>query len=400
MKSAWPIRFHVLLPVATGIVAFGSLALVEGCLTSSAVVGGDGGAQATSASNSASGDGAAIPLTSRVTVPGTDPSTNDQNGDSEKVQYRDLASHPGCTPDGLSYAAAVIPGYRCAAKAYPLVNEDTSKPIVLLVHGNSSTPADFEKFPADDPNATPMLSERLSSAGFRVYAIDLRIDKVDDPNGNNTTENAAKNYDHGWAVPLVEHLVDSVMTAFPDRKLAMVAFSIGPTVTRDALRRLHRANKKPFSRLTHLVFAAGANHGVSTFRGLCSSNPTMRGRITCELGDLTSYTPTYFSTPLNGTDGAFETPCGDGDVAFGQAGVCDGNTVKYTTVVMQDIKDGTYQDEFVSQGSAALLGADNHTVGLASSDQTGYFLKGLFKNHYGALRSEAALQIITDALND
>ena len=321
------------------------------------------------------------------------------SADAATVKYRDLASHPGCTTDGLTYPAAQIPGYKCAAKAYPVTNEDPKKPIVILVHGNSSTPANWEKFPADDPKALPMLSERLGAAGFRTYAVDFRIDKVDDPNQNNDTENAAKNYDHGWAVPILEHLIDSVMTANPDRKVSIVGFSVGPTVVRDALRRLHRAKKAPFARIAHLVLAAGAHHGVSTYRKLCSSNPTMRGRITCELGDRTAFTPTDFSKPLNGPDGAFETPCGDGDHAYGAAGACGGNTVKYTTVVMQDVKEGTYQDEFVSEGASALKGADNKTVPLDANDLSGYFLKGLFKNHYGAIRSEAALTIIMAALS-
>ena len=45
----------------------------------------------------------------------------------------------------------------------------------------------------------------------------------------------------------------------------------------------------------------------------------MRGRVTCELGDRTSYVQTAFHKPLNGPDGAFETPCLDGDNAFGHA---------------------------------------------------------------------------------
>lgn len=371
-------------------VSFSSLAMALsslGCLTSDVSV--------QDLKSGLKGDGG----TNVVTSTSTDPSDNPASADAPSVKYRDLASHPGCTTDGLAYPAAQIPGYKCAAKAYPVVNEDTKKPIVLLVHGNSSTPADFEKFPADDANAMPQLSERLSQQGFRVYAVDLRIDKVDDPNQNNDTENAAKNYDHGWAVPIVQHFVDSVLTAFPDRKISMVSFSVGPTVVRDALRRLHRAKKAPFARIASLVYAAGAHHGVSTYRKLCSSNPTMRGRITCELGDRTAFEPTDFSKPLNGPDGAFETPCADGNTAYGQQGVCGNHAVKYTTVVMQDIKEGTYQDEFVSEGSSALKGADNHTVPLDANDPTGYFYKGLFKNHYGALRSEAALTIIMNALS-
>jgi pimeloyl-ACP methyl ester carboxylesterase len=332
-------------------------------------------------------------------VKGADPSDNAASADAPVIKYRDITAHPGCTTDGLAYPAAVIPGFKCAAKAYPVKGEDPKKPIVLLVHGNSSTPADYEKFPADSAEARPMLSERLGASGFRVYAIDLRKDKSDDPSANNDTENAAKNFDHAWAVPLVGHLVESVMAANPGQKVSIVGFSVGPTIVRDALRRLHRAKKKPFESIAHLVYAAGSHHGVSSFRKLCGTNPTMRGKVACELGDRTSYTPTDFLRPLNGEGGAFETPCADGDSAYGQRGVCGGNKVKYTTLVMKDIKEGTYQDEFVSEGSSALAGAQNFTVGLTDQDDSGYFYNGLFKNHYGALRSEAALKIITDALS-
>jgi hypothetical protein len=70
-----------------------------------------------------------------VVVEGSDPSQNPGNADAPSVKYRVLAGHPGCTPAGLSYPAASIPGYTCAAKAYPADREDTKKPIVVLVHG-------------------------------------------------------------------------------------------------------------------------------------------------------------------------------------------------------------------------------------------------------------------------
>ncbi len=349
-----------------------------GCLVSNALPeGAEGGAPAA------------------ATVAGDDPTTND--GIKDAIPYRDLASHPGCTADGLdsrkalAYTNATIPGYRCAAKAYPVMGtEDTKKPIVLLVHGNSSTPADFETF-SGDMNHTPMLSERLVAAGYRVVAVDVRYDKVDDPGTNNDTENAAKNFDHGWAVPIVQHFIESMMAAFPDRHFEAVAFSVGPTVVRDAMRRLHHAGKKPFERFDRFVFVSGGNHGVSSFRKMCGKNPTMRGVITCELGDLAAYTPTVHHAPLNGPGGAWETPCVDGDTAFGQKGVCGGHKVAYYTLVMHDTPNGPLQDEFVSQTSAMLNGAENDTVALSDIDQTGYFYNGLFKNHYGALRSETAL---------
>lgn len=239
------------------------------------------------------------------------------------------------------YEPSVIPGYKCAAKVYPIAKEDTTKPIVLLVHGNSSTPSDWEAHPA---GGAPMLSERLTAAGFKTIAVDLRYDMVDDPIGpDGATGNPAKNMDHGWAVPIAKHFFESVMKAYPGRQFNVVSFSLGPTVVRDALRRLHRAGQHPFARMHHLVFAAGAHHGVSSFRALCGKNPTMRGVVSCEMGDRTAFTVTDFLRPLNGPTGEFETPCADGSTAWGQTGVCDGNKVLYTTVTMRDPKDGTYQ---------------------------------------------------------
>jgi pimeloyl-ACP methyl ester carboxylesterase len=372
--------------------ALAAATLGTGCLTSTPLEPcGDGGASA--AANPAGGEGG---------VAGDDPTKNEANKDG--ITYRSLDGHPGCSTVGLdtrkasAYVPATIPGYKCAAKAYPLVNEDTKKPIVLLMHGNSSTPADWEKYPVDAADALPMLADRLSAQHFRVLAIDVRYDLTDDPKGDNKTENAGQNFDHGWAVPILEHFIESVMKAFPDRQLALVGFSVGPTMARDALRRLHRAGKKPFEHFSNLVFAAGAHHGVSSFRTLCGSNPTMRGKVACELGDRTTYMPTALTGPINGPDGAWETPCLDGDGAFGQHGVCGGHKVAYTTVVMKDVMQGTYQDEFVSEGSSALKGATNMTVSLTDNDLSNYFYNGIFKNHMGSIRSEAALKIIVKAL--
>jgi dienelactone hydrolase len=315
----------------------------------------------------------------------------------DAIEYRDLDSHPGCTTAGLRYAPASISGFRCAAKSYPLpsgVTENTAAPIVLLVHGNSDAPDSWEHF-EDGP---PMLAERLAARGLRVYALDLRIDKVDDPQGNNDTENAARNVDHGWAVPLTQHFIEKVLAANPDRHIALVGFSLGVTTIRDALRRIHAAGDvELWSRLDDVVLLAGANHGVSSFARLCGKNPTMRGRVACEMGSRDNFSPTDFSLALNGPDHAYETPCSDGETAFGDA-ACGGHTVHYTTVVMRDIMNGSYQDEFVSEASTALAGADNRKIELTDVDETGYFFNGLLKNHYGSCRSAAALDIVDEVL--
>jgi pimeloyl-ACP methyl ester carboxylesterase len=376
------------------IITFALAALASGCLSTVDVP--------------ATADGGAQP----AAQPG-DPTLNENNKDA--IAYRDIASHPGCAIDGLEtrgagnenstsgnnmkpYKAAEIPGYRCAAKEYAVTNEDKSKPIVLLVHGNSSTPSDWEKHPAD--SATPMLSERLAAAGFRTYAVDFRFDKVDDPVGpDRKTGNPAKNMDHGWTVPIATHFIESVLAQFPDRKISIVAFSLGPTTVRDALRRIHRKGTVPFARIKHLVLASGAHHGVKTFRDFCGVNPTMAGKVTCEMGDREAFVATAFSRGLNGEGGIWETPCADGSTAWGQSGVCGGNKVAYTTITMKDIAQGTYQDEFVSQTSASLKGAENKTVDLNDTDATGYFYNGSFKSHYGAVRSENGVKTIFEALS-
>ena len=90
--------------------------------------------------------------------------------------------------------------------------------------------------------------------------------------------------------------------------------------------------------LNDMILLAGANHGVSS-GPLCGTNPTMRGQVTCEMGDRAAYSPTDFHRPLNGPDGIYETPCGDGETAW-ERPICGDNAVDYTTIVMEDLPDG------------------------------------------------------------
>jgi len=318
---------------------------------------------------------------------------------NETLSYRDdLSIHPACNTTGLTYTAATITGYTCAAKEYAFpqgVSEDTKKPIVLLFHGNSSDPRDFETYSGDSAQ-TPMLSERLVAAGFKTYAVDFRTKTVDD----SSTDNPAQNFDHGWATPVAEHFIESVMKANPNRKVSMVGFSLGSTIIRDALRRLAVKGGFDWSRVQDLVLAAGANHGVSTYRMYCGVNASMKSAVACQLGDRTAYTPTDFLSLVNGDADAWDTPCADGEHAFGVAGQCYGHKVQYTTIVMHDISQGTYQDEFVSEASAHLDGADNQFIETTESDQTGWFYAPAFSDHFGSIRSEHALQIAMDALSN
>ena len=65
---------------------------------------------------------------------------------------------------------------------------------------------------------------------------------------------------------------------------------------------------------------------------------------------------------------------------------------------MEDLRGGEQQDLFVSEASSALRGADNRTIGLNDVDESNYFFCGLFRNHYGAARSEAAMDVVRQAL--
>ena len=316
---------------------------------------------------------------------------------ADALTYRDLASHPGCGTAGLSYAPAALPGFSCAARAYGPDAPDPSLPIVVLVHGNASSPGDFETCVAGTDPVTagcvasdvPMLAERLAAAGVRAYALDLRT-------GGQTV-------DHEWSVPLAQALLAAVLAAWPDRDVSVVGFSLGVTTLRDALRRLHRAGAQPLARLRDVVLASGGNHGVATYAALCRApgppgGDTMSSHAACELGNRVGYTPTPFLAALNGPDARFETPCLDGDLAYGEAGACGGRRVRYTTVVLGDVAPGVFADEVVSSASAALAGADNVTLAPTDVDATGWFYGGILAAHFGSVRSAAGLQAITGAL--
>jgi pimeloyl-ACP methyl ester carboxylesterase len=333
--------------------------------------------------------------------------------DCGEVNYRDdLAAHPGCSTEGLTYAPAQITGYRCAAKEY-VGTEDTSKPIVLLVHGNSDNVGSWEAYgndttcstPKPDENA-PMLAERLVAAGYRVYAVDMRADRVCQVDrcdcDDITICNFTNTMDHGWGVPIVMHFIQSVADAYPDRRISIVGHSFGVTVIRDALRRLHRNGYPVFSRLQDVVLASGGNHGVSSYCGYncCGQCPHMRGTCACEMGNRDAFEPTCFSRPLSGPDGAWEAPCADGQTAFGCPDACGGNAVAYTTVVMEDMADGSQRDVCVSEASAELRGTANLTISLDSVDLTNYFFCGFLDNHFGSIRSGEGLDTIMRTLSD
>ena len=384
-------------------------------------------------------------------------------------QYRPLTNHPGCSVQNLYYDksntagatpytdgnndgkwtanfltkpneaknhidgdVAKIPGYPCAAKEYAQPNEDTSKPIIILVQGNSTRPHTWEKFllpsgieinaalekvvfAPDDTTARDQLAEKLIAERYRVIAVDLRTDVLSaiEPTADATTGNAAGNVDHGWSTPIVQSLVKAVMKNNPNRKVSLIGHSLGVTVARDAIRRMFvefREDKEgavnPFPQLHSMILGSGANHGVSNFESsagnFCALSDTMKGTVVCEMGSRANYSQTYFHKPLNGPKDLFSTPCADGDYAFGTRGHCGENVVKYYTITMEDIEPGVnYQDFYVSQASSR-LDLDGCVVNKLTTrsdyDTSGYFGTGFIANHFGSVRSAAGLNLVMDYL--
>ena len=378
----------------------------------------------------------ALPTATRNTWDGTTmPGAANPNYPGGK--YRTITAdgagdvHPGCTTADLSYTPAAIPGYPCAAREFAFpegVSEDTSKPIVILVHGNSESPTGWMAYVHPDPGsldfpadteARDQLAELLPARGYRTIAVDLRTDRVDDPSSpeGQDTGNTPKNMDHGWAVPLVQELIRAVADDNPGRDLTVIGFSLGASTVRDALRRLWIEHQEgdwatnPFAIVKDVIVASGAHHGVVSFAAQCGANYTMRGTVTCEMGQRNQYTQTDFHRPLNGPPiegsaelgGWWETPCADGDSAFGVRGACGDRPVTYTTITMRDIENGSQQDEFVSEHASRLYPtacANNQLDGLNDFDTSGYFYNGLFRNHYGSVRSEAGLAKVLAAVED
>lgn len=177
--------------------------------------------------------------------------------------------------------------------------------------------------------------------------------------------------------------------------------SFGATVVRDALRRLYLNERFDlWPRLSHVILLSGANHGVSRACGsaTCGVNTTMRGRVACQSGDRDAWQPNCWSFPLNGPSGTWETPCGDGNSAFGRQGVCGGHRVRYITLAMQNLPDGTTKDLCVSEETARLAGAENLKLGPTSADESNYFVCGALRHHFGSQRSLEAMNLILSQL--
>ncbi|MFT3698113.1 MAG: hypothetical protein QM831_33540 [Kofleriaceae bacterium] len=375
--------------------------------------------------------------------------SGDVTQDSYGGHYRDdLVNHPGCKPR-TSYTAnmtepfvtdneatvpagtpANIPGYPCAAEEYTQPNEDTSKPIVILVHGNSSGVGSFEEYAKSsiagtmimsssgfqftvDSTTRPQLATKLIAAGYKVYAFDARTDLVKTLVGYSAQTNAFSNMDHGWGVPMLQSMIKAVMIANPTRKVSIIGHSLGTTDIRDALRRLYNEHKagapgsvNPFAQLKDAIYLSGANHGVVAGNNCDLTSTNMKITVLCEMGDRAAFQPTYFSSANNGPHDIWTTPCADGDYAFGDHDACGGNVVQYTTVTMQDIAAGSFQDEFVSEASASLDNdgcVTNVKDTLDDYDRSGYFFNGnngFFASHFGSARSDAGMTVVLGKLAD
>ena len=93
----------------------------------------------------------------------------------------------------------------------------------------------------------------------------------------------------------------------------------------------------------------------------------------------------------------------DFEQLFGKRGACGDHAVQYTTITMQDLDNGTQQDEFVSEHASRLYPvacANNAITDLTAFDTSGYFFNGFFRNHYGSVRSEPGLAKILAALEN
>ncbi|HEY3445998.1 MAG TPA: hypothetical protein VGK67_06505 [Myxococcales bacterium] len=402
--------------------------------------------------------------------------------------YRELsAGHPGCAPrasydgklflNGLNEATVAagvpvqgsdsskpgyVPGFPCAAKEYVHASGvpiDPKKPIVVLVHGNSSSPNSWEEYSnskLQDQNASqsgvqikslsqfeltadtstrPMLATRLVSNGHRVLAVDFRTDLAMMLKGANPAAgpkdpaygDGGGNIDHGWATPILQSLLRALMQANPDAQISLVGHSLGYTVIQDALRRLfleHQAGKlgfNPFTRVRTVVLASGAAHGVASGALNCSFYKTMRGAVNCEMGDRDAWQATAFNKLLDGPEDLFSTPCADGSFAYGKFDQCGAHAVRYATITMRDPEGGKLQDEFVSEAASRLnmdqveidgggkrrvldrACVDNHLIELSDFDSSGFFmdvanLQGFLANHFGSIRSEAGMEFVETKL--
>lgn len=411
--------------------------------------GGNGGNQACTDAIRAREAEVASQLPASIDDPTEMIGTGNQRLESDFAgKYRDdLANHVGCEPRAMygnnveflvtdneadvpPGTPANIPGYPCAAKAYSTSNVDTGKPIVILVHGNSSSVTTWEEYFNSDKAGTEattfsqftftiesmvreQLATKLLDEGFEVIAFDARTDLVTELDDWSQETNGNRNIDHGWAVPMLQSLVKAVLNDNPGRQISLVGHSLGVTVVRDALRRLYIEFRdgesgavNPFPRLEDVILASGANHGVSTGGACDPAIRLMPIQVTCEMGNRDAFVPTYFSEVNNGPNDLYSAPCADGSYAYGQENQCGGNVVQYTTITMEDLPSGLLQDEFVSEDSAALdlePCVDNQLVSLADFDASGYFfdfIPGFLANHFGSMRSDAGMQIILNKLND
>ena len=177
------------------------------------------------------------------------------------------AMHPGCSIDGLSYTPASIPGYACAAREFPFpdgTTEDTTKPIVILVHGNSESPTGWMKFLHPDPSSLmfPGRHRRARSARRAAARARLPHDRGRHAHRSDRRPEQPRGQGHRQHAEELRPRLDGAAPRGADQArrdrepgspaLAVVGFSLGATTVRDALRRLWVENQDGKWDIEHL----------------------------------------------------------------------------------------------------------------------------------------------------
>jgi len=73
----------------------------------------------------------------------------------------------------------------------------------------------------------PMLSERLVAAEYARTPSIFEWTRPTIPPRTIEDRESAHNMSHGWAVPILEHMIESVIVANPQRQISLVGFSMG-----------------------------------------------------------------------------------------------------------------------------------------------------------------------------
>ncbi len=390
-----------------------------------------------------------------------DDGTGDQTSVTFDGKYMDdLENHPGCVkrgyydgntgfitrviieenynliintnvatvPEGVE---ANLPGFVCSAKEYTIDNEDTTKPIVVLVHGNLDSINAWEEFFVTDfagdyalnsdtiildTEPGEKLASKLIKNGFKTFAVDLRTDLVATLNGFGAANINGKDYSKtsllystGWAVPIVQNLIKSILINYPSRKISIIAHSSGTIFARDAVRRLfseyineQAGAVNPLPRIKDIILLNAINHGYTDFSEplACETDFSQSTQNICQIGFI-ELPATEFMKRINGTRDKWTTPCGDGQYAFNLEGYCQDNNIRYYSIMLDEDKTNKlYFDSITTIESASLNSPYCENIRLSTSayDSSGFYGKGDEAYHYGGNRSDEGMELIIEKL--